>query len=78
MSDCMNRRCPNAAEIERLTAQAERYKRTIVIAYDRCVKAEVRVEELEGVIYYNCDPMAASYDDAKIIEEIAATRQEEK
>jgi hypothetical protein len=44
MSDCMNRRCPNAA----------------------------RIEQLEGIIYRNCDPMAASDEDAKIIYSIAA------
>ena len=36
-----------------------------------------RIAKLEGVIYRNCDPMAAVDDDAKIIDAIAATEQED-
>ena len=38
------------AEVERLTAQAERNRITIDIAYERCVKAEAELKQANAVV----------------------------
>jgi hypothetical protein len=35
-------------------------------------ESKQEIEQLEGIIYRNCDPMAASDEDAKVIYSIAA------
>ena len=37
-----------------------------------------RIEQLEGIIYRNCDPMAASDEDAKVIYSIAALEDKDE
>ena len=69
---CVNTDLANAELKSYAEEEGERSEKQAKI----CIELQARVEVLEGVIYRNCDPMAAIDDDARIIDEIAANEQE--